>query len=237
MDATAKSSKSARLSKPQKPYEGFPLTPHPTGRWCKKIRGKLHYFSRIEDDPEGDAALQRFNREWPCLKEGRIPLPLSTDADALTVGDLSNLVLDGKRMKLESGELSRTSFAAYYRTCGLLVKHFGTDRRGDDIRPDGFSRLRNSMAKKWSPTTLRNEINRVRVVFKFAFDERLIDRPVHYGQSFNRPSAKQLRRVRNEAGPPMPASAASAEVQLHPPAFQQHPQRRGDWKASVAHQA
>jgi hypothetical protein len=25
------------------------LTPHPTGRWCKKIRGKIHYFGPIAD--------------------------------------------------------------------------------------------------------------------------------------------------------------------------------------------
>jgi hypothetical protein len=30
----------------------------------------------------------------------------------------------------------------------------------------------------------------MRGVFKFAFDERLIERPIYYGQSFDRPSKK-----------------------------------------------
>ena len=53
--------------RPSKPYPQFPLTPHPSGRWCKKIRGKLHYFGKI-DDP--DAALERYLAEKDRLHAG-----------------------------------------------------------------------------------------------------------------------------------------------------------------------
>ena len=42
----AKSTRKKRSEKPTKPYPTFPLTAHPDRRWCKKIRGKLHYFGR-----------------------------------------------------------------------------------------------------------------------------------------------------------------------------------------------
>ncbi len=54
----------SRPNKSVKPYPDFPLTPHPSGRWCKKIRGKLVYFGKIDDLA---AAPEKFNREWPYL--------------------------------------------------------------------------------------------------------------------------------------------------------------------------
>jgi hypothetical protein len=69
----AKSIKSNTASKPQKPYPDFPLFPHATGRWSKKIRQKFHYFGKIADDPDGEKALEQLNREWPYLKDGRTP--------------------------------------------------------------------------------------------------------------------------------------------------------------------
>jgi hypothetical protein len=34
----------------------FPLTPHPTGRWCKKIRGKIHFFGKLADGSRPSSA-------------------------------------------------------------------------------------------------------------------------------------------------------------------------------------
>jgi integrase len=71
----------------------------------------------------------------------------------------------------------------------------------DDVGPDDFEALRKSLAKTRGPVALKNEVNHCRIVLKFASDQRLIDRPVHFGQSFDRPTAKTLRRARHEAGP------------------------------------
>jgi integrase len=189
--------KPERLSKTTaKPYEGFPLTPHPSGRWCKKIRGKLHYFGKL-DDP--NAALERLNREWPYLSDGRIPPEIDT-GEGCTVRLLCNTFLTSKQLKFETGELSPRSFRDYFNTCAILVDQLGTDRRIDDLRPDEFEAFRKTLASTRGLVALKNEINRCRVVLKYAFDQRLIDRPVHFGQSFDRPSTKSLRKARHELG-------------------------------------
>ncbi|REJ82666.1 MAG: hypothetical protein DWQ29_12830 [Planctomycetota bacterium] len=190
----------ARKSKPEKPYPEFPLFPHASGRWAKKIRGKFQYFGKTADDPEGTAALQQFNREWPYLSEGRSPPPVGA-GEFCNMRDLCNAFLTSKRNKMIAGELSPRSFRDYHATTDLLIAEFGRDRRVDDLRPNDFERFRKRLAERFGPVALKGTINVCRIVFKYAHDQRLIDDPVSYGQSFARPSVKALRKSRNEAGP------------------------------------
>jgi hypothetical protein len=56
----------AKGSKPAKPRPDFPLFPHATGRWAKKIRGKLHYFGKWADPLV--CALEPVERNDSCNK-------------------------------------------------------------------------------------------------------------------------------------------------------------------------
>src|SRR5258707_15642015 len=87
-------------TKPNKPYPEFPLTAHPAGYWCKKIRGKMHYFGPWSDP---DAALAKYLEQKDALHAGRKIRP---DANAPTVKDVANAFLNHKRALLDSGELS-----------------------------------------------------------------------------------------------------------------------------------
>lgn len=212
MSKSTKSRRASKPPKPEKPYVGFPLFPHASGRWAKKIRQRTHFFGRwghkqgaqivpVEDvNASAAEAKKEFDRQWPYLSEGRSVPPVDTRTGC-TIRDLCNAFLTAKQNRLEGGELSAHSFSEYQRTTDRIMAHFGRDRLVDDLRPDDFENFRKVLAKDCGIVTLKSKINRARVVFKFASDSRLIDRPVEYGRAFDRPSAKLLRQARNEAGP------------------------------------
>jgi integrase len=195
-----KSTKSANARKSGKPRPDFPLFPHATGRWAKKVRGRLHYFGKVADDPHGQKALNLWLDQKDDLLAGRKPRPKT---EGLTVADLANSFLNHKRGFLESGELAQRTFDRYYATCFLLNETFGGTRMVADLRPDDFQSLRAKMAKRWGPIALGNEIQIVRSIFRYGYEAELLDRPVRFGPGFKKPSARTIRQTRAANGPRM----------------------------------
>lgn len=186
----AKSTTKPVRVKPQKPYREFPLFPHDTGRWAKKIRGRLHYFGPWENP---DAALDLYHLQKADLHAGRKPREVR---DGFTVADACDHFLHAKKAKVESGELSQATWNGYQLTAKQVAAFFSKKRLVEDLRGDDFQRLREHFAKKNRLVGLRNKINHVRIIFKYAYDAELIDRPVRFGADFKRPSAKSIRRQR-----------------------------------------
>jgi len=182
--------------KPAKPYPEFPLFPHATRRWAKKVRGKLHYFGSWDDGP--DAALAKYLDQKDAIHAGRKPRP---EGGALTVKELVNAFLNTKADSRDAGEIAARTWDDYKAACDILTENFGKQRLVADIGPDDFAALRKKLAKTWGPRTLANVITRIRVAFKYASDNGLIDRPIVYGSSFKRPTKKTLRIDRAKKGP------------------------------------
>src|SRR5207244_7623487 len=88
----------SKPDKPAKPYPEFPLTAHPAGYWCKKIRGKIHYFGPWSDP---DGALKSYLDQKDDLHAGRKPRP---DPEAVTVKELANAFLAHKQALVDAGE-------------------------------------------------------------------------------------------------------------------------------------
>ena len=134
------------------------------------------------------------------LPAGRTPRPR---ADVVTVRDLLNGFLTAKRHLLDTRELTQRSFADYIATCERIAGAFGRNRPVKDLGPDDFDSLRATIGKTWGPVALGNEINRVRIVFRYGEEAGLLESPARFGPHFKRPSRKVLRRARHEKGPRM----------------------------------
>jgi len=184
--------------RPKKPYPDFPLFPHAAGQWAKKIKGKAYYFGPWMD-PQG--SLDKYLAQKDDLFAGRTPRAVTEDG--CTVRDLVNRFLASKEQLVASGELSQRSFDDYHKECEKVIAVFGRHRMVEDLTPEDFEDLRAQLAKKLGPVALGNAINRVRILFKYAYDQFLVDKPVRYGQTFKRPSRAVLRKERGKKGPRM----------------------------------
>jgi integrase len=193
----AKSTRTARgrkpSNKPAKPHPDFPLFPHDNGRWAKKVKGKLRYFGKWADDPRGEAALNLWLDEKDDLLAGRIP---RAKRGGLTVKELCDRFCGAKDAKVESGELSPATFRDYLGTAKRIANFFGRQRLVEDLRGDDFDKFRAELAKTNGLVGLTNQITMTRMVFNYAYKAGLIDRPIHFGANFSRPSKKAIRKQR-----------------------------------------
>ncbi|MEQ8790244.1 MAG: hypothetical protein RIC55_28370 [Pirellulaceae bacterium] len=205
--------------KPSKPYPEFPLYAHNSGHWAKKIRGKTHFFGawgkRIDgkltrlEDLGWEAALEEYKRVADDLHAGKTP---RVQAEGLEVAELCDRFIVAKEALRDNGEISPRTWQAYKSTTDRIVRVFGKKRLVVDLSADDFGILRSDIAKKRGHVALGNEIQRVRTIFKFGFDEGLIDRPVRYGQQFKKPSKTALRKAKAANGEKMLEPAALREL-------------------------
>jgi integrase len=178
--------------KPAKPYPEFPLFAHQSGQWCRKIRGKLYYFGKW-DNPT--AALEKHNAEYAYLKEG---ITAPERFDGWRVGDLVNEFLSVQEDRLELGEIEQCTFDSLVYVGKLIVEFIPKHRAVESLKPSDFRELRSGLMKRFAPTNTRVNMSRIRSIFKFAYDEQLISKPVFYGRGFELPKKSTIRKARNQ---------------------------------------
>lgn len=182
----------------KKPRPDFPLFPHASGRWAKKVRSQFRYFGKVADDPHGEQALLLWLDQKDDLLAGRSPQHHSA---AITVEYLLNRFLTAKRCMLDSGELGALSFANYYATSVIVGSTLGHSTPVVGLGPADFERLRRAFANNRGLVAVGGHVGRARGIFKFAVDEGLIPQLPRYGQSFRKPDAASIRRQRLARGP------------------------------------
>src|SRR5262249_22204100 len=142
------------------------------GRWGRVRGGKME---RVEGDGWKEA-LEAYQVQGNDYRLGRTPRALTPGG--LTLADLCNRFVTAKKRRQEAGEIGGRTFADYKEVTDLLVGSFGGSRAVEDLAAGDFEALRARMAKTLGPVRLGNEIQRVRTIFKFAYEAGLTDKPV-----------------------------------------------------------
>ena len=104
---------------------------------------------------------------------------------------MANRFLSAKKSLVGTGELSPSTWRSYFMACELVVEHFGKDRLATDFLPGDFEKFKNELAKTRGPVALGSVIQRIRTLFKFAWDEGVIEKPIRFGSVFRKPSKKR----------------------------------------------
>ena len=90
-----------------------------------------------------------------------------------------------------------STFAGYKAACQRVVECFGREAAVTSFGPDDFIRLRRKLAESLGAAMASTDIVRIRSMFKFAFDQELINKPLRYGQGFSVVDKRILRQHRN----------------------------------------
>ncbi|NQT14235.1 MAG: tyrosine-type recombinase/integrase [Planctomycetes bacterium] len=206
-DSTRRRSGSKVTRKLKKPRRAdFPLNIHQgTGYWCKKVLGKVHYFGKVVDDPEGIAALEEWLRVRDYLKTGSEPP--TVDPDSLTVEELCFRFLEYKESERDNSELSPRTYQTYLSACKTVAEFFGRQRAVASLAPVDFRKLRDKLKRGRGLVALGNEIGRIKAIFHHAYKDGLLPHPIQFGVAFTRPKREKVDAAREahrqEHGPKM----------------------------------
>lgn len=185
---TARSlSKQKRSAKPDKPYPEFPLTAHASGKWCKKVRGKIHYFGTW-DDPNGA------RDEWLAVKDELLSgVDPKRNDSRHDVAGLVNSFLASKEQQKDQGDLSQRTWKEYFQVCKRFADFIGKQRFLDTLRVDDFARYRAAFPDSWGPVRINSEITRLSVALNYAYEAELVEHPIRTGPNFKRVTQKKQR--------------------------------------------
>jgi len=175
-------------------HPDFPLCVHPSGRWCKKIKGRVYYFGPLPGWKEA-RDIYRHDREY--LEVGEDPPKSGT---GIKVGELLETYRKHVEGRRDAGELSVTYARDVVFAIDFAKKHMVCTRPVKALRPTHFSKLRQAVRN--TPRKLQAQkslIMAIRGIFRWGSEMELHE-PVRFGPEFKPPSSDQIAQEREALG-------------------------------------
>ena len=141
----------------------FPLTLHKTGQYCKKIKGKLHYFGS-----DKQIAFQRYLEQASYLHGESRPTRGCTNA-GISLKTLCNLYLEHQEGRVEVGELTARHYADQVESLRKLVRFLGQYREVEQISALDLQNYRRKLQRTYGSTHRINlHLSIMKAMFRWA---------------------------------------------------------------------
>jgi hypothetical protein len=174
--------------------EGWPLTVHRNGQWCKKIRGTLHYFGPLD---EPDQALQLYLAEREYLLAGIDP---PSYHDGITVAELCDKHMADAEDRLAAGKLARWSLKDFRLARRCFAAAGLESKPVECLTPMDFAALQQAIeAAGLALRTQKNAHLSIRTVLNWGEGMGLYKLP-HYGPRFTPPTVTEIEAEQEAAG-------------------------------------
>ena len=149
----------------------FPLTKHPTGQYCKKIKGKLYYFGSDKSQ-----ALERYLEQAHCLHTGE-PANTGSRTDNLSIKTMCNLYLDHLMSRTAIGELRPRHVPEKTLLLRAFAKFVGPDQLVSAVSILDLQNFRTRLIRAGlSGNTINCYLAAVKAMYNWAFDNEVIGR-------------------------------------------------------------
>jgi integrase len=141
----------------------FPLTLHPTGQYCKKIKGRTYYFGRDKKQ-----ALERYLDQATYLHGGRNFVQKASNGN-MTLKQLSALYLDYQHSKLLAGDLTPKHHNDQIGSLNKLMSFLGQGRTIKNISTLDLQNYKRKVQRSYGPGYRLNlHISVLKAIFDWA---------------------------------------------------------------------
>lgn len=138
---------------------------------------------------------QKYLDEREYLQAGRRP-PATTDGCGLA--QMMNHFLGNAKARVENGDLSPLSFRDYKHVGVRILEHFGRNADPTPLHPMEFLSFRNKLSAEYAPSRLTKTVTVTKMMFNWACEVDLIERPPKFGKEFKGASRKAIRKRKNQ---------------------------------------
>ena len=124
-----------KRSKRKTRSDKFPLTLHPTGQYCRKIKGKIHYFGTDKKQ-----ALEKYLAQVTYLHGCQNSIQIASNGN-MTLKELCDLYLQYQHSKVLADDLTPKHHNDQISSLSKLMSFLGQSRKIESISTLDFAKL------------------------------------------------------------------------------------------------